>query len=292
MEDDGLVDDDFFEEVAWNMWGSTRCEACRCCANKRSSSRRPAIDCQPRRGMPLRSAERILMNFHREGATMIKLFYSPHACRSPRTSRWRGRSAMRRSASTSARASSASRSIARSNPKGRVPALVTDAGILTETPGHPAFIAQGFRRPLFAPLDDPFALPRCRLSKLPLFHGACGARASRSRQPLGRRSDRNRRNEAKGSGGGHGLFRSHRTEMFKGRGDGRRLYDLRSYLFTVSDAGGRWRRSVPVTSGRRSPHPYVAAVRVRKAIRRRARIGCNAVRFFGLDFTVATSPKG
>ena len=43
------------------------------------------------------------------------------------------------------------------NPKGRVPALVTDRGILTETPAMLAFIAQSFPQAKLAPLDDPYA---------------------------------------------------------------------------------------------------------------------------------------
>jgi glutathione S-transferase len=43
------------------------------------------------------------------------------------------------------------------NPKGRVPALVTDQGILTETPAILAFIAQSFPRARLAPLDDSFS---------------------------------------------------------------------------------------------------------------------------------------
>ncbi|MEA2864533.1 MAG: glutathione S-transferase [Bradyrhizobium sp.] len=43
------------------------------------------------------------------------------------------------------------------NPKGRVPALVTDRGILTETPAVLAFIAQRFLQAKLAPLDDPHA---------------------------------------------------------------------------------------------------------------------------------------
>ncbi len=42
------------------------------------------------------------------------------------------------------------------NPKGRVPSLVTDRGILTETPAMLAFIAQSFPQAKLAPLDDPF----------------------------------------------------------------------------------------------------------------------------------------
>lgn len=43
------------------------------------------------------------------------------------------------------------------NPKGRVPALITPRGILTETPAILAFIAQSFPTADIAPLDDPFA---------------------------------------------------------------------------------------------------------------------------------------
>src|SRR5215470_16554531 len=43
------------------------------------------------------------------------------------------------------------------NPKGRVPALVTPRGILTETPAMLVFIAQSFPKAQLAPLDDPFA---------------------------------------------------------------------------------------------------------------------------------------
>jgi glutathione S-transferase len=46
------------------------------------------------------------------------------------------------------------------NPKGRVPALVTDRGILTETPAILAFIAQIFPQSRLAPLDDAFAFAR------------------------------------------------------------------------------------------------------------------------------------
>ena len=44
------------------------------------------------------------------------------------------------------------------NPKGRVPSLVTDRGILTETPAVLAFIAQSFPQAKLAPFDDAFAL--------------------------------------------------------------------------------------------------------------------------------------
>jgi glutathione S-transferase len=43
------------------------------------------------------------------------------------------------------------------NPKGRVPALATERGILTETPAMLVFIAQSFPAARLAPLDDAFA---------------------------------------------------------------------------------------------------------------------------------------
>ncbi len=46
------------------------------------------------------------------------------------------------------------------NPKGRVPALVTDAGVLTETPALLVFIAQSFPAAKLAPLDNLFELAR------------------------------------------------------------------------------------------------------------------------------------
>lgn len=46
------------------------------------------------------------------------------------------------------------------NPKGRVPALVTDHGILTETPAILIYIAQTFPAARLAPLDDTFAFAR------------------------------------------------------------------------------------------------------------------------------------
>jgi len=44
------------------------------------------------------------------------------------------------------------------NPKGRVPALITDQGALTETPAILMYISQTFPQAKLAPIDDPFAL--------------------------------------------------------------------------------------------------------------------------------------
>jgi glutathione S-transferase len=43
------------------------------------------------------------------------------------------------------------------NPKGRVPTLVTESGILTETPAILAFVAQSYPKAHLAPVDEPFA---------------------------------------------------------------------------------------------------------------------------------------
>ncbi|MSP76576.1 MAG: glutathione S-transferase [Rhodospirillaceae bacterium] len=43
------------------------------------------------------------------------------------------------------------------NPKARVPALVTDRGILTETPAMLVYVAQSFPQSRLALMDDPFA---------------------------------------------------------------------------------------------------------------------------------------
>ena len=46
------------------------------------------------------------------------------------------------------------------NPKGRVPALITDQGVLTETPAILAYIAQTLPNARLAPLNDAFAFAR------------------------------------------------------------------------------------------------------------------------------------
>lgn len=48
------------------------------------------------------------------------------------------------------------------NPKGRVPALVTGRGVLTETPAILAYIAQSWPAAGLAPLDDPFDFARAQ----------------------------------------------------------------------------------------------------------------------------------
>jgi len=89
---------------------------------------------------------------------MIMLFYAPHACSlaSHITLEEAGApyTAVRVDFAKSEQRQPEYLAI---NPKGRVPALVTDGGILTETPAILAFIAQSFPQAALAPLDDPFA---------------------------------------------------------------------------------------------------------------------------------------
>src|SRR5260370_15343863 len=70
------------------------------------------------------------------------------------------------------------------NPKGWVPALVTESGTLTETPGLLLFVAQRFPKAELAPLSDPFALAQvqefnlylCATAHVAHAHGRRGAR--------------------------------------------------------------------------------------------------------------------
>ena len=48
------------------------------------------------------------------------------------------------------------------NPKGRVPALVTDKGVLTETPAILAYVAQTFPKAKLAPTEDAFAFAQAQ----------------------------------------------------------------------------------------------------------------------------------
>ena len=50
------------------------------------------------------------------------------------------------------------------NPKGRVPSLATERGVLTETPAILAYVAQRFPAAGLAPLADPFAFAEVRPS--------------------------------------------------------------------------------------------------------------------------------
>lgn len=72
----------------------------------------------------------------------------------------------------------------RLNPKGRVPALVTERGVLTETPALLQYVAQSAPQAQLAPLDDPFLLAKvnefnsylCSTVHVAHAHGGRGSR--------------------------------------------------------------------------------------------------------------------
>jgi glutathione S-transferase len=88
---------------------------------------------------------------------MIKLFYAPHTCSLASHIALEDAAAEYSTARIGFAAEEQRRpEYLAINPKGRVPALVTDKGILTETPAILVFIAQSFPQARLAPLDDPF----------------------------------------------------------------------------------------------------------------------------------------
>ena len=93
---------------------------------------------------------------------MFKLYYG--VARAPwlRTLRWRKRVRHTRPNASISNGTSGSPEYLAVNPKGRVPALMTDRGILTETPAILAVIAQSFPQANLAPLADPFAFARAQ----------------------------------------------------------------------------------------------------------------------------------
>jgi glutathione S-transferase len=89
---------------------------------------------------------------------MIKLFYAPNTCAlASHIALEEARAAYTAMRVDFSRNEQRQPQYLAVNPKGRVPALVTDEGILTETPAILAFIAQSFPASGLAPLDDPFA---------------------------------------------------------------------------------------------------------------------------------------
>ena len=67
------------------------------------------------------------------------------------------------------------------NPKGRVPSLVTDQGILSETPALLLYVAQIHPASKLAPFDDPFALAQVQAFNLYLCATVHVAHAHRMR---------------------------------------------------------------------------------------------------------------
>lgn len=90
---------------------------------------------------------------------MLKLFYTPGTCAlATRIALEEAGAEFEIVKVDFSRAEQRSPDYLRVNPKGRVPALVTEKGTLTETPAILTYIAQTFPHANLAPLEDAFAL--------------------------------------------------------------------------------------------------------------------------------------
>jgi glutathione S-transferase len=148
------------------------------------------------------------------------------------------------------------------NPKARVPAMVTERGILTETPAMLAFIAQSYPEAKLAPLDDPFAFAEIQAFNSYLCSSLHVAHAHRMR---GHRwaseessfEDMRRKVPETVSAG----FEVIEKEMFKGPWVMGETYTIADpYLFTIA----QWMEKDGVDPGR---FPKVADHRARMAER-------------------------
>ncbi len=136
------------------------------------------------------------------------------------------------------------------NPKGRVPALVTDRGILTETPAILVFIAQTFPEAHLAPLDDAFVLAQVQAFNSYLCSTVHVAHAHRVRGYRWVDADdaaATSGDAEKSAAIGRRVFRSDRArDICRPVGDGDQLHDLRSLpLYPGAVDGSRRRRVVP-----------------------------------------------
>jgi glutathione S-transferase len=104
---------------------------------------------------------RIRTSDDRKESLMLKLYYAPHTCALAShialEEAGADYQALRLDFGSSEQRKPEYLAI---NPKGRVPALITDESVLTETPAILAFIAQRFAQARLAPLDNPFAFAR------------------------------------------------------------------------------------------------------------------------------------
>ena len=141
------------------------------------------------------------------------------------------------------------------NPKGRVPALVTDRGVLTETPALLQYVAQLFPQSQLAPLDDPFLLAKMNefnsylCSTVHPYHahkgrGARWADDEAAQQSMARKASQN-------VADGFALIEQHMVQGPWVLGERMSTSDL--YLFTL----GRWLPGHGIDVAR---YPKVAAL--------------------------------
>ncbi|MDR3506556.1 MAG: glutathione S-transferase N-terminal domain-containing protein [Caulobacteraceae bacterium] len=94
---------------------------------------------------------------------MLKLFYAPNACSlASHIALEEAGAAFEAVRVNFAETEQRSAAYLEVNPKGRVPALVTDRGVITENPAILAYVAQSFPEAALAPLDDPFAFAQAQ----------------------------------------------------------------------------------------------------------------------------------
>jgi glutathione S-transferase len=134
------------------------------------------------------------------------------------------------------------------NPKGRVPTLVTESGILTETPAILAFIAQSYPKAHLAPIDEPFAFAQVQAFNSYLCSTVHVAHAHRMRgyrwadDPAAIEAMKKKVPTSVGE-----CFDLIEREMFKGpwvMGEGYSVCDM--YLFTLA----RWLEGDGIDSAR------------------------------------------
>jgi glutathione S-transferase len=115
---------------------------------------------------------------------MLKLFYSPNSCALASHIALQEAGASYETVRLDFRANEQRKpEYLAINPKGRVPALATDRGVLTETPAILAYIAQSFPKARLAPLDDAFAFGRLQAFNSYLCSTVHVAHAHRLRGP-------------------------------------------------------------------------------------------------------------
>lgn len=146
------------------------------------------------------------------------------------------------------------------NPKGRVPALVTERGVLTETPAMLAFVAQTFPERKLAPVDDPFAFAVVQAFNSYLCSSLHVAHAHRMRGYRWAREESSfedmKRMVPQSVGEGFALIEDHMLRGPWAMGDAYSIAD--AYLFTLA----QWLEADGVDTSR---IPRVMAHRARMA---------------------------
>ena len=124
--------------------------------------------------------------------SMLKLYYAPHTCALASHIALEEAGATYETVRLSFKTDDQKKpDYLKINPKARVPSLVTDRGIITETPALLIYIAQTFPAAKLAPLDDPYrAGEGAGVQQLSVLDRACRACAPHARALAGPTSRR------------------------------------------------------------------------------------------------------